>query len=75
MEVSDMTSECVIFVSPKIVDFAEQLHGEEATEAIRQKHPDVWVDEQGCMHCHTSEWGSDVIFNGKKLHRTWKGPV
>lgn len=66
MEVSDMTSECVIFVSPKIVDFAEQLHGEEATEAIRQKHPDVWVDEQGCMHCHTNE---DIYFNCWKVFR------
>ena len=66
MEVSDMTSECLIFVSPKNVDFAEQLRGEEATEAIRQEHPDVWVDEQGYMHCHTDK---DIYFNGWKVFR------
>lgn len=61
-----MTSEYVIFVSPDKVDFAEQLRGKEATEAIQQKHPNVWVDEQGYMRCHNRE---DVYFNCWKVFR------
>lgn len=61
-----MASRCIIFVSRGEVNFAEQLYGKEATEAIQQEHPNVWVDNQGYMRCHATE---DIYFTGWKVFR------